>query len=239
MKCFCIVQQSNPASMKLGKRAKDSAKKHHDDQFEFIDGFVITSERAREYLKKRGLFLKYSPRKDNSSSTDFTQKLAPKKRIGNGLTHYFLYEKCVSIDQTIMILEHDAYFISNPIDSVMLKFLASNTGCVIQISSHISKQLNLTTLKESRRGQKMSLFEPERLIPNTWRNGVIPHPLSGTVGTSGYIITPRAASKMIEYLRCDGIGFADRVREEHLGKGSLFLQIPQSVLCSTTTIQYT
>lgn len=63
------------------------------------------------------------------------------------------------------------------------------------------------------------------------KSGVISHPLSGTFGTSGYIIGPGAAMKMVEYVESDGIANADRIRAEHIGEGNLYLQVPQSVFC--------
>jgi hypothetical protein len=40
-----------------------------------------------------------------------------------------------------------------------------------------------------------------------------------------------AAQRMIDYINVEGIGFADRLREDHIGEGNIHLQVPQSVLC--------
>jgi hypothetical protein len=80
----------------------------------------------------------------------------------------------------------------------------------------------------------MFRYQPDYRYDDSWdqKTGVFQHPLSGTNGTSGYIIGPGAAKRMVKYLQEDGIGFADRVRSEHIGEGNLYIQYPFSVFCS-------
>ena len=184
----------------------------------------VTPETLQENVKRLGLFLKYTPTK--SMKTDFIKGTAPITRVCNGVTHYMLYLRCVELDEPIMILEHDAYFVGTPVSYGIL-------DGVIQISSHNTYQMNAAQMKKCVRAQKMFSKDPEYQYDDNWdeRTGLIEHPLSGTNGTSGYIIGPKAAEKMIDYIKKDGVAFADRIRTEHVGEGNLFIQYPFSVFC--------
>jgi len=169
-----------------------------------------------------GLRQKYKPL--DTPVTDFHALTMPQTRMANGTTHYLLYLWAVEHDEPIHILEHDALFVGQPPDAIY--------DGVIQTSSHTTFQMTPERLWHSGRAQKQRAHEPEREYNSEWETGVIRHPLSGTNGTSGYIIGPGAAKKMIEYVESDGIAHADRIRTEHIGEGNVYLQVPQSVFCT-------
>jgi len=170
-----------------------------------------------------GVPLKYKPIRGRK--TRFDKMEAPGTRIANGLTHYTLYKWSAENDKPICILEHDARIINRLPKPIY--------DGIIQVSSHWKTQITPKLMRQCGRAIKMRKFDPERheQIDMSWGNkkGIIKHPLSGTNGTSGYIIGPGAARKMVSYLEKDGVGFADRVREEHIGEGNLYLQVPQAV----------
>lgn len=165
-------------------------------------------------LKKR-----YQP----SLQATLTKTTCPATRIANGTTHYLLYRECVEAGEPLCIVEHDAEFVNE---------MPTTIDGVIQISSHQPKQL-LTKAEwaGSARGRRMRYYEPNREVFWTTGMGVVKHPLNGTNGTSGYIIDPKSALRMIEYIKDSGIAFGDRIRTEHIGEEKLWLQKPQSVLC--------
>ena len=171
-----------------------------------------------------GLDLKYTPITGNVA--DYVARKMPRTRIANGTTHYLLYKWAVEHDAAIHILEHDALFVGQPPGSIY--------DGVIQTSSHTMFQQIPGLLWDSTRAQKQRKYEPDRTYDWEWdvKFGVITHPLSGTFGTSGYIIGPGAAAKMVEYVESDGIANADRIRTEHIGEGNVYLQSPQSVFCT-------
>lgn len=222
MKTFCVYTPSAKKSTELSDRLVKTGNQFNIsvEKFKSIDPFNLT-----QTVEKENLVLKYKPVK--GLKTDFDEMTAPITRICNGLTHYLLYLKCISDNQCYMILEHDAYFVGKP-PSVGIY------DGVIQISSHNTYQMNSQQMKGCVRAQKMFKHQPEYCYNDNWdtQTGIIKHPLTGTNGTSGYIIGPNAAKKMVEYIRKDGIAFADRIRSEHIGEGNLYLQYPFSVFCS-------
>lgn len=221
MKSFCVytpaIKNSSSASDKTVKTGKNFGV-----DVQKIESINPTN--LRKTVKNHGLFLKYEPVR--SSITDFKKKTAPEGRICNGMTHYMLYLKCIKDDEHYMILEHDAYFVGKPPEGIY--------DGVIQISSHNTYQVLAKQMKGCVRAKKMFARQPDYKYDDNWdkKTGVINHPLSGMNGTSGYIIGPGAARKMVEYIQKDGIGFADRVRKKHIGEANLHMQYPFSVFCS-------
>ena len=227
MRIFCIRTKEDPSSISGGKRCVESARKF-DVDVELFD--AVHFKNLDTTINHHGLKLKYTP--VPGSQTDFVNRTAPRTRVGNGMTHFLLYKKCIELGENIIILEHDAIFASPPPTIDM-------DNAVVQICSHWENQLTPDRLHGSGRAQKMRKFGNEEDLSMlginyqwTWpKSGLIKHPLSATLGTSGYIITPGAANKMVDYLTEDGIGFADRVRTEHIGRNNLYLQVPQSTTC--------
>jgi len=170
-----------------------------------------------------GLRQKYKP--IDTGAIDYAAKTMPRTRMANGTTQYLLYLWAIENDEPIHITEHDSTFVGLPPDPIY--------DGVIQTSSHVPYQLPPAGWGRCGRAQKRHRYEPDWIYDSSWGDltGVIPHPLNATNGTSGYIIGPGAAAKMVEYIDADGIAFADRVRGEHVGDGNVYLQVPQSVTC--------
>lgn len=150
----------------------------------------------------------------------FDGKVCPRTRMANGTTHYLLYLECIGRNEPICILEHDAEFVGE---------LPEPRPGVIQVSSHADRQLTKREWSQCGRANKMRRYSG-REIDWVEGDGVVRHPLNGTNGTSGYIISPDAAAKMVDYIKATGIAFADRVRSSVIGD-NLWLQKPQSILC--------
>ena len=165
--------------------------------------------------EKYGLRMRYKPIAGNGRDAEH----CPRTRIANGTTHYLLYRECVIAGEPICILEHDAEIVGK---------LPDPKPGVIQVSSHADHQLTREEWANCRRAQKMRQHE-NREPGWVEDDGVVRHPLSGTNGTSGYIISPDAAQKMIEYVHDTGVAFADRLRTQIVG--DVWLQKPQSVIC--------
>lgn len=221
MRTVCIYTLQHPESVKI---AADCVRTGKQRGIEVELYEAVWFEDMYEVHEQYGLKLKYEP--VQRSVMDFDAKTAPRTRIANGTTHYLLYRWAVSNDTAIHILEHDAFFVGKPPKSIY--------DGVIQTSSHTTFQQTPKLLLDSNRAKRQKKHEPDRAYDLHWDDqvGVIHHPLSGTFGTSGYIIGPGSAAKMVEYIEADGIANADRIRTEHIGEGNLYLQVPQSVFCT-------
>jgi len=219
MRFVCVYTERLPESKKKASRCVKSGEKHGVTIELFPSVFF---REVREEAKALGLKLKYTPY--DRVTTDFINMKAPATRIANGITHYKLYKWSVESNEPIGIVEHDAVFVGQPPEAI--------EDGVIQISSHNDYQLTPEKMFNCSRAGKMKKHEPKREYNWNWpQEGVMVHPLSGQNGTSGYVVGPKAAQKMVEYIESDGVAFADRVRTEHIGEGNLYLQVPQSVFC--------
>jgi hypothetical protein len=119
-------------------------------------------------------------------------------------------------DEPLCILEHDAVFVGPLTDDL--------PAGVTQISAHRTGQID-TAWYEG--GISSGRHTPEGSVPDFSLPGVIPHPFTKTVGTSGYVITPDAAARMAEHIRACGVAYADYLRRDIVG--DLWLTIPQPV----------
>jgi len=219
MRTVCVYTKRLSASIEKANRCVKSGKKFGIDVelYESIFWRDVESE-----AKKIKLKLRYTPY--DRATTDFKNKRAPATRIANGITHYTLYKWAVENKQPVCILEHDSIFVGKLPEPIY--------NGIIQISSHNDYQLTAEKMFNCSRAVKMKKHEPGRIYNWNWpEEGVMVHPLSGMNGTSGYVVGPGAAQKMVEYIESSGVAFADRVRTEHIGEGNLYLQVPQSVFC--------
>lgn len=215
MRVVCLFTHQHPESVRSARRCIESGKRFGVK----VEPYPAIFHRdMRSVHAEYGLHMKYRP--VIGGKTDFAFGTMPRTRIANGTTHYLLYLWSAETGKPIHILEHDAYFVGEPPEP--------NDG-VIQTSSHTTFQMTPETLRVCGRAKRQRTHEPG--CNQEWESdhGVIRHPLSGTNGTSGYIIGPAAAERMVAYIQSDGIANADRLRKEHVG--DIYLQVPQSVFC--------
>lgn len=225
MKVYCVTS-SDKEYFKLAKKCVKSAKRLSID-IEIFSSVAI--ENLDSVALNNNTFLKYSS-SGSKRGTNYEKRQCPIRRISNGLTHFLLYRKAAQNKESICILESDSLVVGNLPEPIV--------DGVIQISSHTADQMTGEALFYSGRSRRFKLAEPQKF--EIWaknydwgccdKQGIIKHPLTGINGTSGYIIGYKAAAKLVDYFSKDGIGFADRVREDHVGKGNLYLQVPQSVI---------
>lgn len=221
---YCVYTAQDNESIKGMNRCRNSARKYNIDFQPWVGVYFKNLKAKHEEL---GIRAKYKP--VPGGSTSFDQKYAPQSRVANGTTHYELYLRAARLNTPIAIVEHDAIF-QAPLPEVLPDNINDS---IVQISSHNEKQMTVELLETCGRANKMRKYGKTQKPYRDWSEevGCIPHPLSGTNGTSGYIIGPGAAQKMVDYIKADGVGFADRLREEHIGEGNLYLQVPQCVVC--------
>lgn len=217
MRIVCVYTALHSASAEIAQRCIRSG-----DIFGYIiEPFPAVYWKKLDTIHKQlNLHRKYEPIPNTTKTTETT---CPASRMANGTTHYMLYLWSMEHNEPICILEHDAMFVGQLPTTI--------EDGVIQISSHRDGQSTRDHWYNCTRANKMRKYQPD--VEFKWNDseGVVPHPLTGMNGTSGYIIGPKAAAKMVEYIREDGIAYADRVRTQWIGEGNLYLQIPQSVIC--------
>ena len=217
MRIVCVYTKQHPKSVKIAERCVTSGKKYGYDVELYPAVYWKDLDKVH---KKLNLKQKYKPLPNTRQSTKTS---CPAMRMANGTTHYILYKWSVENNEPICILEHDAEFVGN--------LPEAKINGIIQISSHQNKQSSKEDWLNCNRAAKTKKYQPDFKIIWDEAGGIIRHPLSGTNGTSGYIIHPVAAQKMIDYIDIDGIAYADRIRTEHIGEGNLYLQVPQSIIC--------
>lgn len=102
------------------------------------------------------------------------------KRIAAAGSHYRLWEKCVELDQSIMILEHDAIFTRQ-----FIPFEFDGLAISINDPDHATFNAKLYNKLDNRGVQEVP-WVAEESIPQ------------GLPGHSAYIIKPEGAKKIIE-----------------------------------------
>lgn len=218
IRIVCVYTEQYKESVDIAKRCVESGKKFDYD----VELYPAVYWKDLDAVhKKYNIKRKY---KDSFNTKVNSKNHCPATRTANGTTHYLLYKWCVEHQEPICIVEHDSVFVG-----YIPKAIENG---VIQISSHVKEQIGKERMLKCNRARKMRKFQPTFKQPK-WKiiNGITKHPLSGINGTSGYIITPSAAKKMIDYVERDGVAGADRIRTEFIGEGNLYFQVPQSVIC--------
>lgn len=217
MRMVCVYTEQVPGSRKAAGRCLTSAKNFGYKVELFPSVYWKTMKTIHQQY---GLKQKYIP---DPKIQRLRNGKVPAARMANGTTHYLLYMWSVENQEPICIVEHDAVFVG--------KIPCAKPNGVIQISSHMKRQAKEEDIRGCHRANKMRQYQPNFKFVWDDTPGVIVHPLTGMNGTSGYIIHPGAAEKMVEYIQRDGIAQGDRVRTERIGEGNLYLQVPQSVIC--------
>ena len=232
MRIVCVYTKQHPQSVRVAQRCVNSGKKFGYDvemhaaifwqEMDKVHEKYNLVKRYKPHLSPR-VPKKLIPKEWADIESHNTDVKCPASRMANGTTHYLLYRWAVENNKSICILEHDAVFVDKLPEPIQ--------DGIIQVSSHKNGQATKEDWYECTRAVKMRKYQPDAEFVYDDTPGVHKHPLTGTSGTSGYIVHPGAAKKMVDYIEASGIAFADRVREEHVGEGNIYLQVPQSIIC--------
>lgn len=117
----------------------------------------------------------------------------PKSRIACALSHYLLWKTCAKLDQPILILEHDAKFISR------LDFSPNQTGTIDIVG--INDPRGATRRSNAFHGLLRQNRSALQRVPRIDEDSVP----QGLAGNSAYIIKPKGAQKMIELVKQYGL----------------------------------
>lgn len=187
MKCYIIRLEENLHSCKMAQECYDQAV-IHGLQPEFFK--AINGNDTESHYSHTGII---------------RAKKFKKNRLGvRGcfFSHYYLWKKCVELNEPIIILEHDGYIVKEFNDTILDSF-----SDVLKLDRHdpYSKSYDI-------------LVQQEIDTPVTVIDYINPKPKAGGInyfkGAYSYIIKPNAAQKLINYITDNGHLPADQqIRE--------------------------
>lgn len=117
---------------------------------------------------------------------------------GNFFSHYYLWKKCLALNEPIIVLEHDGYFIKKIPDNVLDNFIdILKLDCEDPYSLEYAEKINdgisqSTTYLHSIKG----IHKRKKCGWYTW-------------GSYGYIIKPSGAKKLIDWVTENGFMSTD------------------------------
>lgn len=107
MKCYIIRLKENEHSCNMAKECKDQAAKYGIKAEYFA---AINGNNSKQYYESTGI----RPAKKFKKNRPGV--------LGCFFSHYFLWEKCVQLNEPIIILEHDGYILKPISDSLLEQF---------------------------------------------------------------------------------------------------------------------
>ena len=230
MKAYAIVIRDNEISQEGFKRLKQSSVDVGNDfvinEFEAITPEYVDATLAENNIKWNypweGHIIDFASGLKKSAY----QTRNPKARIACALSHYTLWKRADKLDEPLLILEHDAYFVQKlDIDPQFIRanILGINNplGCTRRAHQYYGALVN-SNLKET-------------LVP--WIDDqTVPQ---GLAGNSAYIIKPAGARHMIKLVKEYGLWPNDAIMCRQLvpklGVSTKFYTRCQN-LRSTTTL---
>ena len=191
MKAFAIVVPGNKISMSGFNELSESYKKYgHAEGLEMHE--AIELHKVEGFCGGNGLIWNYPLEGQISDIKSGLIKSAYqtadlRKRMSCFLSHWYLWQKCKTLDETILILEHDARFIKKlPADST---FARANYD-IIGINDP-SMATRKSKVYHDKILERSEFFQPVPRIDEF----NIPQ---GLAGNSAYVIKPEGAKLMIE-----------------------------------------
>ena len=191
MKAFAIVVPDNKTSMAGFQELNDSYDKYgHNDGLEMHE--AISVDKVEMIAAGNGLNWNYpwegkvSDLKSGLIKSAYTTA-DPRKRISCFVSHWYLWQKCVKLDEMILILEHDSRFIKKlPADSTFARadfdIIGINDPSMATRKSKLYHDMIL---------ERVDFFQPVPRIDEF----NIPQ---GLAGNSAYVIKPAGAKLMLE-----------------------------------------
>jgi len=191
MKAFAIVVPGNKISMSGFNELSESYKKYgHTEGLEMHE--AIELHKVEGFCGGNGLVWNYPLEGQISDIKSGLIKSAYqtadlRKRMSCFLSHWYLWQKCKTLDETILILEHDARFIKKlPADST---FARANYD-IIGINDP-SMATRKSKVYHDKILERSEFFQP---VPRIDEFNVP----QGLAGNSAYVIKPEGAKLMIE-----------------------------------------
>ena len=191
MKAFAIVVPDNKTSMAGFQELNDSYDKYgHNDGLQMHE--AISVDKVEMIAAGNGLNWNYpwegkvSDLKSGLIKSAYTTA-DPRKRISCFVSHWYLWQKCVKLDEMILILEHDSRFIKKlPADSTFARadfdIIGINDPSMATRKSKLYHDMIL---------ERVDFFQ---CVPRIDEFNIP----QGLAGNSAYVIKPAGAKLMLE-----------------------------------------
>ena len=191
MKAFAIVVPDNKISIAGFDELKESYEKYgHEDGLEMHE--AISLDKVELIAGGNGLTWNYPWEGKESDIKSGLIKSAystadKRKRISCFMSHWYLWQKCVKLDETILILEHDSRLVKRlPADSTFEKANYDIIGI-----NDPSMATRKSKVYHDKILDRIDFFQPVPRIDEF----NIPQ---GLAGNSAYVIKPAGAKHMLE-----------------------------------------
>lgn len=232
MKAFAIVVKDNEISESGFNELKSSY-----DKFGYDEGldvhYAVTLDKAKWYAMGNGLTWNYPWEGSEIDIKSGLVKTAyptetPAKRMSCFLSHWYLWKKCSKLNETILILEHDAR---------LIKKLPS-------VKTFLNCQFDIIGINDPSMATRKSKLYHDMILEN--ENKFQPVPIidefnipQGLAGNSAYVLKPQGANNLIaaaeEYGMWPNDALMCRQIIPNLGVTRSFYTVVQG-LRSTTTL---
>jgi len=197
VKTYIIHIKGNENSEKTANIALESCLKYNYNA-QLFEG--ITPKTLKDWDEKYNLtVMKPSHMYDRQIGKNGS-KYTYECKYSNFLNHYTLWQKCLKLNESIIILEHDV---------IAVKSFEKNFDelCVLNMHSGLHQEQFSSTLKPELK-EGIQTYENEYLYyksDNIWKySGMIP-------GTAAYAITPKGANRLIQNVKTHGWDKADYI----------------------------
>lgn len=232
MKAHIITIEGNDASVNAARKVVESSAKV-ENEFVPEQFKAITPDTVDAKMKEHNVTWNYPWSGEEFDIRSGLKKSAyktanPKLRIACFLSHYELWKRCVESKESLLILEHDAYFTAK----VDIDILEKSSYTIIGLNNPMGA---------TRRANLFHQFVRSR------KQGVVPCPKvdldhipQGLAGNSAYYIKPDGAKKMLALVNEFGAWPNDAIMCRQLLGGKLGVTNPYYTkvqgIASTTTL---
>ena len=186
IKTFIIRLEENEQSCKMAEESMIEAVKHglRPKYFNAIHGNDAEYHYEKTGIKRQGKF------KKNKAGV-----------IGCFFSHYYLWQKCIKLDEPIIILEHDGYLI-RPVDDNLLYYFND----VLKLDRLDPYSKNYEKDIEAESHLNVSVHPYTHSSKKVQRHGLKDY----FKGAYSYIIKPQGARKLVNFININGHRPADQ-----------------------------
>jgi GR25 family glycosyltransferase involved in LPS biosynthesis len=195
MKAYAIVLNDNKISQYGYKKLKESNEKFNEFDLNVFE--AVTSNKVNSLLKEYNINWNY-PKMGTEIDTNLNLKKTAytnadfNKRIACALSHYILWDKCLSENTPMLILEHDSIFINTVTDKIL------------------ETEFDILGINDPRNATRKSILFHK--ITQESKDEYMPTPViddmmtpQGLAGNSAYIIKPEGAKRLLELVEEYGL----------------------------------
>lgn len=189
MKTYCIVVHNNEMS-ETGYKNLVSGSKSVGNDFEIEKFYAVVPETVDLVMKEHSLIWNYPWDKNEYDESLNLVKHPyscknPKKKMACALSHFLLWHRCMTENQPILILEHDALFVHK-----------------LNYESILQSKYDVIGINDPRKATRKANFFHSCVQKNVQQIQDVPwiddkKVPQGLAGASAYVIKPKAAKEIL------------------------------------------